>query len=123
LGVTTGGEPGWTWGVRSQDPLPARRFLFPLPFTDNDDVRKEMWLMAQTSFAVRRWLALVGIGAVACTACCVFVPILITAGVAGSGLLIVGAEWLEPTGYGLIAVGVVGLVTSIVRNRLRHTTE
>ena len=55
----------------------------------------------------RRWSASIGFGALACLGCCVVVPVLAAAGVAGSGLLL-GTGWVEPLGFVLIAVGVVG---------------
>jgi hypothetical protein len=67
----------------------------------------------------RRWWASVGVGALACLAACVGIPTLAAAGIAGGGLLLAGAKWAEPVGFGLIIVGVAGLVVSRIRAR-RH---
>ncbi|CAJ1505380.1 hypothetical protein [[Mycobacterium] burgundiense] len=65
----------------------------------------------------RRWWAVIGVGALACAGCCVVVPLLAAAGLAGSGALLVGAGWLEPIGFALVAVGVIGFVASRIRAR------
>ena len=53
----------------------------------------------------RRWLASIGAGALLCVGCCL-APLLIAAGVLGSGTLLVDMSWLEPVGFALIGVGV-----------------
>lgn len=65
----------------------------------------------------RRWWATVGVGAVACSACCVLAPMLIAVGFVGGGSLLASLHWLEPVGFALIAVGVLGVVATRVRAR------
>ena len=77
--------------------------------------------MAAAERQVRnRWWATIGVGALACAACCVLVPTLAAAGVIGSGLLRVGAEWREALGFTLVAIGVVGLLVTQVRSYRRR---
>ncbi|MBH0780625.1 hypothetical protein [Nocardia bovistercoris] len=64
----------------------------------------------------RRWFAPIGLGAALCVACCL-APILIAAGVIGGGALLVGLSWLEPLGFALIGLGIVGLLWSRARAR------
>ncbi|MFF2087257.1 hypothetical protein ACFVVM_26085 [Nocardia sp. NPDC058176] len=66
----------------------------------------------------RRWLASIGAGGLLCLGCCL-APILIAAGVLGSGTVLVTVSWLEPLGFALIGIGVVGLIWS--RTRVRRT--
>ncbi|MEV0335596.1 hypothetical protein [Nocardia sp. NPDC050717] len=58
-----------------------------------------------------RWWASIGAGALLCVGCCL-APLLIAAGVLGSGTFLVGLSWLEPVGFALIGVGVAGLIWS-----------
>ncbi|MEV0338485.1 hypothetical protein AB0H49_05620 [Nocardia sp. NPDC050713] len=64
----------------------------------------------------RRWWAPIGAGALLCLGCCV-VPLLIAAGVVGSGTLLVSLSWLQPLGFALIGMGVAGLLWSRLRSR------
>ncbi|MGV9408336.1 hypothetical protein ACWDOP_00360 [Nocardia sp. NPDC003693] len=66
----------------------------------------------------RRWWASIGAGALLCLGCCA-VPLLIAAGVLGGGTLLVSLSWLEPLGFALIGLGVVGLIWSRWRARTR----
>lgn len=71
--------------------------------------------------STKRWWALIGVGALACAACCVVVPVLAAVGIAGTGALLVGTGWAEPLGYGLIAIGLIGVVVSRLRARRRRS--
>ncbi|TQM32927.1 hypothetical protein [Nocardia bhagyanarayanae] len=64
--------------------------------------------------AETRWWAPIGAGALLCLGCCV-APLLIVAGVLGSGTLLVGLSWLQPLGFALIGIGVAGLLWSRLR--------
>ncbi|WP_174189757.1 hypothetical protein [Nocardia barduliensis] len=66
----------------------------------------------------RRWLASIGAGVVLCVGCCL-APLLIAAGILGSGTLLVSLSWLEPLGFALIGLGVVGLGWPRLRARRR----
>ncbi|MFD3746608.1 hypothetical protein [Nocardia sp. NPDC058633] len=71
----------------------------------------------------RRWWAPIGAGALLCVGCCL-APILIAAGVLGGGTVLVSLSWLEPLGFALIGIGVVGLIrsrTKARRSRCRST--
>ena len=87
--------------------------------------RREVTRVAAAEKRLRtRWWATIGVGALACVACCVLVPTLAVAGFIGSGLLLVGAEWLEPLGFALVAMGVVALLVAQVRSyRRRHAVD
>ncbi|MCP9276329.1 hypothetical protein [Mycolicibacterium arenosum] len=67
----------------------------------------------------KRWWASIGVGAAACVACCTVVPMFIAGGLVGSGVLLAGAKWFEPVGFALIAIGIVGLAVTWIRNRRR----
>lgn len=73
--------------------------------------------------ARKAWWASIGVGALACVGCCVVVPLLAAAGIAGGGMLLVGSRWLEPLGFALIAVGVVGVVVSQIRAYRRRGAD
>lgn len=45
--------------------------------------------------ARKAWWASIGVGALACVGCCVVVPLLAAAGIAGGGMLLVGSRWLD----------------------------
>ncbi|MET8654905.1 hypothetical protein [Nocardia aurea] len=75
-------------------------------------------MAAEQSKTARRWWAPIGLGATLCVACCL-APILLAAGLLGSGTLLVSLSWLEPLGFGLLAIGVAGLIWS--RTRARRT--
>ncbi|WP_131811019.1 hypothetical protein [Mycolicibacterium fortuitum] len=47
--------------------------------------------------ARKAWWASIGVGALACVGCCVVVPLLAAAGIAGGGMLLVGSRWLDVT--------------------------
>ncbi|MGV9666223.1 hypothetical protein [Nocardia niigatensis] len=64
----------------------------------------------------RRWWATLGAGALLCLGCCL-APLLIAAGILGSGTLLVSLSWLEPLGFALIGLGAAGLVWSRIRKR------
>ncbi|WP_157978395.1 MULTISPECIES: hypothetical protein [Nocardia] len=68
----------------------------------------------RTGTGRRWWAAPIGLGAALCVACCI-APILIAAGVLGGGALLVGLSWLEPLGFLLLGVGLVGLIWSGTR--------
>ena len=67
-----------------------------------------------------RWWATIGIGAIACAGCCAIAPMLVAVGLVGGGALLAGAHWLEPLGFALIAIGVVGLVVTQTRKQRRR---
>lgn len=52
--------------------------------------------------------------------CCVLIPGLAAAGIAGSGLQLVGAQWFEPVGFALIVIGIVAVVLSLIQNQRRR---
>jgi uncharacterized RDD family membrane protein YckC len=64
----------------------------------------------------RRWWAPIGAGALLCLGCCL-VPLLIAAGVLGTGSLLAGLSRLEPLGFALIGIGAAGLIWSRARAR------
>ncbi|MET9284596.1 hypothetical protein [Nocardia beijingensis] len=70
----------------------------------------------------RRWWVSVGAGLVLCVGCCL-APLLIAAGIAGSGMLLVSLSWLEPLGFALIVLGVAGLGWSRLRARCGGSTS
>ncbi len=72
--------------------------------------------MAAEKTTGRRWWASIGAGALLCVGCCL-APLLITAGILGSGTLLVSLSWLEPLGLALIGFGAVGLAWSRIRAR------
>ncbi|WP_431966070.1 hypothetical protein [Nocardia sp. bgisy134] len=74
--------------------------------------------MAAEQTKTRRWWAPIGLGAALCVACCL-APILLAAGIIGSGTILVSLSWLEPLGFVLLAIGVAGLIWS--RTRARRT--
>lgn len=69
----------------------------------------------------RWWGVLIGAGVLTCAGCCLVVPLLAAAGIAGSGVLLVGAGWLEPIGFALIGLGVAGFVVTRIRARRRQS--
>jgi uncharacterized RDD family membrane protein YckC len=73
---------------------------------------------AETNTKSRRWWAPISVGALLCIGCCL-APILIAAGILGGGTVLVSLAWLEPLGFALIGIGVVGLLWS--RTRARRT--
>ncbi len=70
----------------------------------------------------RCWTS-IGVGALACVSWCLVVPLRAAAGIAGSGMLLVGARWLEPLGFALIAIGIVGVVVSQIRAYRRRAAD
>ncbi|UGT45147.1 hypothetical protein LTV02_17910 [Nocardia yamanashiensis] len=74
--------------------------------------------MAAEQTSARRWWASVGVGAGLCVGCCL-APLLIAAGILGSGTLLVSLSWLEPLGVALLGLGTAGLLWSRWRAR-RH---
>ncbi|MBN3458461.1 hypothetical protein [Mycolicibacterium sp.] len=80
-------------------------------------------MAAANNRARKRWWTSIGVGALACVGCCVVVPLLATAGIAGSGILLVGARWLEPLGFALIAIGIVGVLGSQIRAYRRRGAD
>ncbi|MDV8128540.1 hypothetical protein R4P71_28690 [Rhodococcus sp. IEGM 1304] len=64
----------------------------------------------------RRWWTSIGAGALLCVGCCL-APLLIAAGILGSGTLLVSLSWLEPLGFALIGLGAAGLAWSRIRAR------
>lgn len=66
----------------------------------------------------RRWWTSIGLGAVLCLGCCL-APLLIAAGLLGGGAVLVTLSWVEPVGFALIGVGIVGLIWSRRRGRCR----
>ncbi|WP_156371314.1 hypothetical protein [Nocardia arizonensis] len=75
-------------------------------------------MAADTTETGRRWWVSIGLGAVLCVGCCL-IPILAAAGIMGGGALLVSVSWLEPVGFGLLALGAAGLVWSRIRSRRR----
>ncbi|MEU4710816.1 hypothetical protein AB0G00_30750 [Nocardia salmonicida] len=73
-------------------------------------------MAAEPNTKTRRWWAPIGAGALLCIGCCL-APMLIAAGVLGGGTVLVSFSWLEPLGFALIGVGVVGLMWSRARTR------
>jgi uncharacterized RDD family membrane protein YckC len=71
---------------------------------------------AEANTKTRRWWAPIGAGAILCVGCCL-APILIAAGILGSGTVLVSVSWLEPVGFALIGIGVLGLFWSRARSR------
>ncbi|MEV6224536.1 hypothetical protein AB0M13_23060 [Nocardia fluminea] len=73
-------------------------------------------MAAEQNTKTRRWWAPIGAGALLCIGCCL-APILIAAGILGGGTVLVSVSWLEPLGFALIGIGVVGLIWSRARAR------
>lgn len=73
-------------------------------------------MVAEVNTKTRRWWAPIGAGALLCIGCCL-APILIAAGILGGGTVLVTLSWLEPLGFALIGIGVVGLIWSRTRAR------
>ena len=71
----------------------------------------------------KRWWATIGAGTLACIGCCALIPALAATGLAGSGVLLVGARWFEPVGFALIIIGIVGLVLSWIQTRRRRAAH
>lgn len=68
----------------------------------------------------KRWWAAIGLGAVACSACCIIAPALIAVGLVGGGTVLASAHWLEPAGFVVIIAGLIGLtITQLRRHRRR----
>lgn len=55
-------------------------------------------------------------GAALCLACCA-APLLLAAGLIGSGSVLVSTSWLEPLGIALLAGGIGGLFWARARSR------
>ncbi|PKV76650.1 hypothetical protein [Nocardia fluminea] len=73
-------------------------------------------MAAESNTKSRRWWAPIGAGALLCIGCCL-APVLIAAGILGGGTVLVSVSWLEPLGFTLIGLGVVGLIWSRARTR------
>lgn len=73
-------------------------------------------MAAEPDIKTRRWWAPIGAGALLCIGCCL-APILIAAGILGGGTVLVSVSWLEPLGFALIGIGVIGLIWSRARAR------
>lgn len=76
--------------------------------------------MAAETRARKRWWATIGAGGLACVGCCALIPALAATGIAGSGVLLVGARWFEPVGFALIIIGIVGLVLPWIQTLRRR---
>ncbi|MEV6325613.1 hypothetical protein AB0M45_31255 [Nocardia sp. NPDC051787] len=74
--------------------------------------------MAAEQTKTGSWWAPIGLGAALCVACCL-APILIAAGIIGSGTILLSLSWMPPLGFALLAIGVAGLIWS--RTRARRT--
>ncbi len=61
--------------------------------------------------ANRRWWTTLSAGALLCLGCCV-APLLVAAGILGSGTLLVSLSWLEPLGFALAGLGTAVAVTA-----------
>lgn len=70
----------------------------------------------------RRWWASIGTGGLLCVGCCL-APLLITAGILGSGTLLISLSWLEPIGFALIGIGVAGLIWAQRRARRKRCSS